>query len=33
MTSLSQFLAETASSFQVAGIESFQADAETLIAF
>ena len=33
MTSLSQFLAETASTFQAAGIESFQADAENLIAF
>ena len=33
MTSLNQFLAETAATFQAAGIESFQADAETLIAF
>ena len=33
MTSLSQFLDETASTFQAAGIESFQADAENLIAF
>ena len=33
MTNLSQFLAETAAKFQTAGIESFQADAETLIGF
>lgn len=33
MTSLSQFLAETAALFEAAGIESFQADAETLIGF
>jgi release factor glutamine methyltransferase len=33
MTNLSQFLAEIAARFQTAGIESFQADAETLIGF
>ena len=33
MTSLSSFLTETAETFKAAGIESHQADAETLIAF
>jgi release factor glutamine methyltransferase len=33
MTSLSAFLAQTAERFKLAGIESHQADAETLIAF